>query len=83
MGPFSRLEFPNGISRSIYMFLVVCTSSRSTELVQLNGTNGTGLLVGKSKWLPSSELTCINARFVFLLAPQWKHVCTTSALTLD
>ena len=30
VGPFSRLEFPNGISCSIYTFLVVCTSSRST-----------------------------------------------------
>ena len=30
VGPFSRLEFPKGISRSIYSFLVVCTSSRST-----------------------------------------------------
>ena len=28
--PFSRLEFPNGISCSIYNFFVVCTSSRST-----------------------------------------------------
>ena len=30
VGPFSRLEFQNGISCSIYTFLVVCTSSRST-----------------------------------------------------
>ena len=30
VGLFSRLEFPNGISCSIYTFLVVCTSSRST-----------------------------------------------------
>ena len=30
VGPFSRFEFPKGISRSIYSFLVVCTSSRST-----------------------------------------------------
>ena len=30
VGPFSPLEFPNGISCSIYTFLVVCTSSRST-----------------------------------------------------
>ena len=30
VGPFSRLEFPNGISCSIYTFLVVCTSPRST-----------------------------------------------------
>jgi len=30
VGPFSRLEFPKGISRSIYSFLVICTSSRST-----------------------------------------------------
>ena len=30
VGPFSRLEFSNGISSSIYTFLVVCTSSRST-----------------------------------------------------
>ena len=30
VGPFSRLEFPKGISHSIYSFLVVCTSSRST-----------------------------------------------------
>ena len=36
--------------------------------------------VSKSKWLPSSS--CINARFVFLLAPQWRHFCTTSALAL-
>ena len=28
--PFCRLKFPNGISCSIYTFLVVCTSSRST-----------------------------------------------------
>ena len=30
VGPFSPLEFPNGISCFIYTFLVVCTSSRST-----------------------------------------------------
>ena len=30
VGPFSRLEFPNGISCFIYTFLVICTSSRST-----------------------------------------------------
>ena len=30
VGPFSQLEFPKGISCSIYTFLVVCTSSRST-----------------------------------------------------
>ena len=30
VGPFSRLEFPNGISRVPFTFLVVCTSSRST-----------------------------------------------------
>ena len=30
VGPFSWLEFPNGILCSIYTFLVVCTSSRST-----------------------------------------------------
>ena len=30
VGWFSRLEFLNGISCSIYTFLVVCTSSRST-----------------------------------------------------
>ena len=31
VGRFSQLEFPNGISRPIYTFLVVnCTSSRST-----------------------------------------------------
>ena len=27
--------------------------------------------------------SCINAQFVFLLAPQWRHFCTTSALALD
>ena len=30
VGPFSHFEFPNGILSSIYMFLVVCTISRST-----------------------------------------------------
>ena len=30
VGPFSQLEFPNGISCFIYTFLVICTSSRST-----------------------------------------------------
>ena len=29
VGPFSRVEFPNGILCSIYTFLIVCTSSRS------------------------------------------------------
>ena len=60
---FSGWNIPNGIARSIYTFLVVYTSSRSTAKKHLSRP------VRKTKWLPPSLHSCTSAQFVFLLPP--------------
>ena len=67
VGPFSRLEFPNGISCSVYTFLVVCTSSRSAvghcDVPGFTTKWNTFLPIGNSNFAPTE----ISGFF-----PKWK-----------
>ena len=57
VGPFSLLEFPKGISRSIYSFLVVCTSSRSTVRKSVGHCDVPGFTTKWSNVLPIGNST--------------------------
>ena len=59
--------FHSHVSRSLYQFQVHGKKICHGQLANQNG-------------FPRAH---VSMRFVFLLAPQWKHFCTTSALTLD
>ena len=57
VGPFSRLEFPKGISCSIYTFLVVCTSSRSTARKSVGHRDVPGFTTKWNNFLPIGNST--------------------------
>ena len=57
VGPFSRSEFPNGISCSIYTFLVVCTSSRSTARKSVEHRDVPGFTTKWNNFLPIGNST--------------------------
>ena len=57
VGPFSLLEFQKGISRSIYSFLVVCTSSRSTVRKSVGHCDVPGFTTKWSNVLPIGNST--------------------------
>ena len=57
VGPFSRLEFPNGISRSIYSFLVVCTSFRFTARKAVDHRDVQGFTTKWNNFLPIGNST--------------------------
>ena len=57
VGPFSRLEFPNGISCSIYTFLLVCTSSRSTARKSIGHRDVPGFTTKWNNFLPIGNST--------------------------
>ena len=57
VGPFSRLEIPNGISCSIYTFLVVCTSSRSTARKSVGHRDVPGFTTNWNNFLPIGNST--------------------------
>ena len=60
VGPFSQLEFPTGISCSIYSFLVVvvvCTSSRSTARKSVGHHNVPGFTTKWNNFLPIGNST--------------------------
>ena len=67
VSPFSRLEFPNGISCSIYTFLVVCTSSRST----VGHRNVPGFTTKWNNFLPIGNST-FAATKISRFFPKWK-----------
>ena len=62
-----NFAFHSDVSRSLYQFQVHGKKICHGQLANQNG-------------FPRAH---VSMRFVFLLAPQWKHFCTTSALTLD
>ena len=57
VGQFSRLDFPNGISCSIYTFLVVCTSPRSTARKTVGHRDVPGFTTKWNNFLPIGNST--------------------------
>ena len=67
VGPFSRLEFPNGISCSIYTFLIVCISSRS----MVGHRNFPGFTTKWNNFLPIRKSTFAPTE-ISRFFPKWK-----------
>ena len=63
VGPFPRLKFPNGISCSIYTFLVDCTSSRSTARKSVAHRDVPGFT--------TNETTFYQSEIALLLPPKF------------
>ena len=72
------LLFPVGISERNFVFH--SHVSRSLYQFQVHGKKICHGQLANQNGFPRAH---VSMRFVFLLAPQWKHFCTTSALTLD
>ena len=71
VGPFSRLDFPNGISCSIYTFLVVCTSPRSTARKSVGHRDVPGFTTKWNNFLPIGNSTFAPIQ-ISSFFPKWK-----------